>query len=94
MCTLNQRDKIHIDSLVHLEVERFYIKQVVLDFGSQENTMKISTWEKIVRPRMVESGIYLKLKDQGLIEPIGVWKNVKTSIVGNNTTIDFKIIDP
>ena len=43
---------------------------------------------------LVESCIYLKLADQGLIEPIRVWRNVKTSIMGINTTIDFEMIDP
>ena len=52
------------------------------------------TWEKNGQPRLFEPRIYLKLVDQGLIEPIGVWKNVKTSIMGIDTTIDFEIIDP
>ena len=94
LCTLNQRDKTDIDPLVDLEVEGFYIKRVVLDYGSQANIMTRSTWEKKGRPSLVESNIYLKLADQGLIESIGVWKNVKTSIMGINTTIEFKIIDP
>ena len=46
------------------------------------------------RPRLYESGIYLKLADQGLIEPIGVWKNVDTTIKGISTKVDFEIIDP
>ena len=37
---------------------------------------------------------YLKLADQGLIEPIGVWKNVDTTIKGISTKVDFEIIDP
>ena len=36
----------------------------------------------------------LKLADQGLIEPIGVWKNVDTTIKGISTKVDFEIIDP
>ena len=46
------------------------------------------------RPRLYESGIYLKLVDQGLIEPIGVWKNIDTTIKGILTKVDFEIIDP
>ena len=42
---------------------------------------------------MNESGIYLKLADQGLIEPIGVWRNVNTTIKGISTKVDFKIIE-
>ena len=54
----------------------------------------IDTWEQMGRPRLHESGIYLKLADQGLIEPIGVWKNVDTTINGISTKFDFEIIDP
>ena len=46
------------------------------------------------RTRLHESGIYLKLADQGLIEPIGVWKNVDTKIKGISTKVNFEIIDP
>ena len=54
----------------------------MLDFVSQVNIMTRDTWEQMGRPRLYESGIYLKLADQGLIEPIGVWKNVDTTIKG------------
>ena len=56
--------------------------------------MTQDTWEKLGRPRLYESGIYLKLVDQGLIEPIGFWKNVDTTIKGISTKVDFKIINP
>ena len=46
------------------------------------------------RPRLYELGIYLKIANQGLIEPIGVWKNVDTTIKGISTKVDFEIIDP
>ena len=55
--------------------------------------MTRDTWEQLGRPRLHESGIYLKLVDQGLIEPIGVWKNVDTAIKGILTKVDFEIID-
>ena len=42
----------------------------MLDFGSQVNIMTRDTWEQLGRPRLYELGIYLKLADQGLIEPI------------------------
>ena len=51
-------------------------------------------WEQLGRPQLYESGIYLVLENQGLIEPIGVWKNVDTTIKGISTKVDFKIIDP
>ena len=31
---------------------------------------------------------------QGLIEPIGVWKNVDITIQGISTKVNFEIIDP
>ena len=91
---LNKKDKGDADPLVDLEIEGYHVRQVVLDFGSQVNIMTRDTWEQIGRPRLYESSIYLKLADQGLIEPIGVWKNVDTMIKGISTKVDFEIIDP
>ena len=56
--------------------------------------MTQDTWEQLGRPRLYELSIYLKLADQGLIEPIGVWKNVDTTIKGISTKVDFEIINP
>ena len=56
--------------------------------------MTCDTWEQLGRPQLYKSGIYLKLADQGLIEPIGVWKKVDTKIKGISTKVDFEIIDP
>ena len=56
--------------------------------------MTHDTWEQLGRPRLYESGIYLKLADQGLIEPIGVSKNVDATIKGISTKVNFEIIDP
>ena len=56
--------------------------------------MTRDTWEQLGRPWLYESGIYLKLADQGLIEPIEVWRNVDTTIKGISTKVDFEIIDP
>ena len=46
------------------------------------------------RRQLYESGIYLKLADQGLIETIGVWRNVDMTIKGISTKVNFEIIDP
>ena len=94
ICSLNQKDKSDVDPLVDLEIEGYHIRQVVLDFGSQVNIMTQDTWEQLGKPWLNESGIYLKLADQGMIEPIGVWHNVNTTIKGITTKVDFKIIDP
>ena len=82
ICILNQKDKSDVDPLVDLEIEGYHIRQVVLDFGSQVNIMTWDTWEQLGRPRLNELGIYLKLADQGLIEPIGVWCNVDMTMKG------------
>ena len=66
----------------------------MLDFGSQVNIMTRDTWEQMGRPRLYESGIYLKLAKQALIEPIRVYKNVDTTIKGILTKVDFEIINP
>ena len=55
--------------------------------------MTRDTWEHMGRPRLYESGIYLKLADQGLIEPIGVWRNVDMTIKGISPKFNFEIID-
>ena len=60
----------------------------------QANIMKIATWERLSRPQLSKSRIYLKLANQCLIEPIGVWKLVNTGIMGIHTQVDFEIIDP
>ena len=51
-------------------------------------------WEQLAKPRLHEYEIYLKLADQGLIEPIGVWKNVNAIIKGITTKVNFEIINP
>ena len=56
--------------------------------------MTRDTWEQIGKPQLNESGIYLKLADQGLIESIDIWKNVDTTIKGISTKVDFEIMNP
>ena len=80
ICCLNKNEKNDADLLVDLEIEGYHVLQVVLDFGSQVNIMTWDTWEQLGSPRLNESSIYLKLADQGLIEPIGIWRNVDAMI--------------
>ena len=56
--------------------------------------MTRDTWEQLGKPRLNKYGINLNLADQGLIEPIGVWKNVDVTIKGISTKFDFEIINP
>ena len=69
------------------------IKITIKIYKIEENKF-LTQQEQLDRPRLYESGIYLKLADQGLIEPIEVWKNVDTTIKGISTKADFEIIDP
>ena len=92
--SLNQKDKSDADPLVDLEIEGYHVWQVSPDFGSQVNIMTRYTWDKLGRPQLNESGIYLKLDDQGIIEPIGVWRNVDMTAKCITTKVDFEIIDP
>ena len=94
ICNLNKKDKNDANPIVDLEIEGYHVRQVVLDFGSQVNIMTRDIWEQMGRPRLNESGIYLKLDYQALIKPIEAWRNVDTIIKGISTKIDFEIIDP
>jgi len=82
ICSLGKCDNPNLDPLVDLVVNGYNIPQVVVDFGSQVNVLPRSTWIKIGRPQLQELGIYIRLADQALIAPIGVWKNVETSSMG------------
>ena len=82
------------DPQVHIQINEFLIPRVVLDFGSQVNILTKSTWEKLGRPQLVKSYYYLKLADQGLIEPLGLCRNIETTIMGISVKIDFKVIEP
>ena len=70
------------DPQVDLQINESLIPKVVLDFGSQVNILTKDTWEKLGRPQLVKSNYYLKLADQGLIEPLGICRNVETTIMG------------
>ena len=63
ICSLNQKDKSDADPLVDLEIKGYHVGQVVLYFYSQVNIMTWDTWDQLGRPRLYESGIYLKLAD-------------------------------
>ena len=87
----NQND---FDPWVDLQTNELLIPKVVLDFGSQVNILTKSTWEKLGRPQLVKSEYYLKLADQGLIEPLGLCRNIETTIMDITVTTDFKVIEP
>ena len=94
ICSLNQKDKSDVDPLVDLEIEGYHVRQVVLNFESQINILARDTWKQLGKPPLKKFGIYLNLAYQGLIEPIGVWRNVDITINGITTKVNFKIINP
>lgn len=82
------------DPQVDLQINEFLIPRVVLDFGSHVNIITKSTWEKLGRPQLVKSDYYFKLADQGLIEPLGLCRNIQATIMGISVKINFKVIEP
>lgn len=84
----------NFESQVDLQINELPIPKVVLDFGSQVNILAKSTWEKLGRPLLVKSNYYLKLADQGLIETLGLCRNIETTIMGITIKTNFKVIEP
>ena len=82
------------DPQVDLQINELLIPKVVLDFGSQVNILTKSTWEKLGQPKLIKSKYHLKLANQGLIEPLGLCRNIERTIMGITVTIDFKVIEP
>ena len=82
------------DPQVDLQINEFLIPRVVLDLRSQFNILTKSTRENLGRPRLVKSDYYLKLADQGLIEPLGLCRNIQTTKMGISIKNDFKVIEP
>lgn len=91
---MSTRTQSDFDPQVNLQINEFLIPRVVLDFGSEVNILTKSTWEKLGRPQLVKSDYYLKLADQGLIEPLGLRINIQTTIMGILVKIVFKVIEP
>ena len=46
--SLNKKDKSDADPLVDLEIEGYHVQQILLDFGSQVNSMTHDTWNNWV----------------------------------------------
>ena len=87
-------DKSNFDPQVNLDIEGVLIPQVVVDFGSQANILPIATWVNIGQLELEKYDFYLKLVDQGLVKPLGIWKDIETTIMRILTRIDFEVIDP
>lgn len=77
------------DPKVDLEINGYMERQVVVDFGSHVNILPWETWISMGRPNFHKLTKYLKLDDQSFIEPIGTLRQVKPSIMGIPTIVDF-----
>lgn len=51
------------------------------------------TWVKIGQPHLTKSKFYLNLVDQGLVETLGIYKGVETTIMDILTRVDFEVIE-
>ena len=67
--TTSSNSQNDFDPQVDLQINESLIPKVVLDFGSQVNILTKDIWEKLGRPQLVKYHYYIKLVDQGLIEP-------------------------
>ena len=90
----NHVDKFYLNPKIDLDIEGALISQVVVDFVSQVNILPRSTWIKLGWPELVKSYFYLKLVDQGLVEPLGIWKYVEMTIRVISTRVKFEVIEP
>ena len=64
-----------------MQINESLIPKVVLGFGSQVDILTKNTWEKLGRPQLVKFDYYLKLDNQGLRDPLGLCRNVETTIM-------------
>ena len=69
------------DPQVDLQINEFLIPKVVLEFKSQVNILTKDTWEKLGQPQLFKYDYYLKLANQGLIKPLGLYRNLETTIM-------------
>ena len=86
---MNHSDKSDLDPQVDLDVEGVLIPHVVIEFGSQVNILPKTTWIKLGHPKLEISYFYLKLANQGLLEPMVILKDVDMPIIGIPTRIEF-----
>ena len=91
---MNHIDIFDFDPQFDLDIEGILIPQVVIDFRSQFNILPRTEWVKLGKPELMKLDFYLKLADQGLVEPLGIWKDIETTIMGILTRFDFEVIEP
>ena len=61
---------------LHIEIDNFEVKNVILDLGSIVNVLPKKLWESLGWPKLVYSLIQLWMFNQYCIYPIGILENV------------------
>ena len=68
-------------TLIHKLIYKIsYTKGCTRLWVTSQHSNEIS-WEKLSQSQLVKSDYYLKLADQGLIEPLGLCRNIETTIM-------------
>jgi hypothetical protein len=89
---LRKQKKKKFDPQFDLEIDGHMIKQVVVDFGSQVNTLPREMWVQLGKPLLHPKMNFLKLSNQSFIEPIGMLKSIITSIIRISMRVYFEVI--
>lgn len=82
------REELHLDA----QVDRYDIKDVMLDFVFYVNILPKNSWETMGEPKLVYSLIQLCMENKYRICQIGRLEGVEVDLVGVITIVDFKVI--
>ena len=69
---MDHLDKSYFDPQVNLEIDGEHTPQFIVDLISQVNILLRSTWVRLGQPKLEKYDFYLKLVDQGLVQPLGI----------------------
>jgi hypothetical protein len=75
------------------QLDKFEIKDVMLDLGFDVNILSKKTWEDLGKPQLTYSPIQLRMAIQYCIFPIGILENVEIDVAGVNIVVDFEVIE-
>ena len=90
-----QRRKVQIGREFRLvpQLDKFEIKDVMLDLGSNVNILPKKTLEALGKPNFTYSLIQLRMANQYCIFPIGRLENVEIDVAGVKTVAHFEVIE-
>lgn len=87
---MNHNDNSYFYPQVKLDIEGV-IASCWLWITSQYTTK--DNMDKLGQPEVEKLDIYLKLSDQGLVEPFGILRDFEITITGIPTRINFEVIE-